>query len=201
MNTYESFMELASNEAKGKDYSIEYEKRNPDVAVLAIHGGNIEKGTSELAYEVAKQLNATFYTLKGLKKGNNRKLHITSAKFDEPIALELVKSSLYTVSVHGARGEEPLTYMGGRDASLKNETAEMLASSGFFIKDAPDEINGDHPNNIANRNKRGMGLQLELTQAQRYLFFENEVYGNSVFRKYAYAIEQAVRFVMSIRTK
>ncbi|MDO7487772.1 poly-gamma-glutamate hydrolase family protein [Peribacillus frigoritolerans] len=48
-NSYTDFFELQENEQEYLDYRIIVHHRNPYIAVLAIHGGNIEPGTSEVA--------------------------------------------------------------------------------------------------------------------------------------------------------
>ncbi|MDQ7863033.1 poly-gamma-glutamate hydrolase family protein [Peribacillus frigoritolerans] len=50
------FFELQENEQEYLDYRIIVHHRNPDIAVLAIHGGNIEPGTSEVAAALGETL-------------------------------------------------------------------------------------------------------------------------------------------------
>ncbi|MFA1712064.1 poly-gamma-glutamate hydrolase family protein [Peribacillus frigoritolerans] len=55
-NSYTDFFELQENEQEYLDYRITVHHRNPDIAVLAIHGGNIEPGTSEVAAALGETL-------------------------------------------------------------------------------------------------------------------------------------------------
>ena len=81
--------------------------------VLALHGGGIEQGTSEIALAVAGYHPATFaqttdclglhdvWIFEGLLDGGNSRLHVTSTHYDDPIALKLVQISKRCVSLHG----------------------------------------------------------------------------------------------------
>ena len=60
-----------------------------DVAVVAIHGGKIEPGTSELARAVARD-DHPFYLFEGLKPQGNRDLHISSGRFDDPVLTDSI---------------------------------------------------------------------------------------------------------------
>lgn len=81
---------------KGVDYEIR-SKIVPSsiVVVLAIHGGGIEPGTSELANQIGNEGNYTLYGFDGMKSSGNSDLHITSTRFDEPLCLNLVQNSFY----------------------------------------------------------------------------------------------------------
>ncbi len=62
------------------------------ILVMAPHGGGIEPGTGDIADGVAGQ-HHSFYCFKGIKKQGNRALHITSNRFDEPLAMAMVRGS------------------------------------------------------------------------------------------------------------
>lgn len=117
---YEDFADLAANETEGVDYLIEAVDhlieavdRGSDTLILAIHGGRIERYTSELTVAAAgSQFN--YYLFEGIKRSGNRDLHITSTRFDEPQALALVDSSDVCVTLHGfaESGEKQVTTVG-----------------------------------------------------------------------------------------
>src|SRR6186713_904714 len=81
--------------------------------VIAIHGGGIEKGTSEVALATAGYHPATlipiidshalhdFWLFEGLLPSGNGRLHVTASHYDDPIATELVKNSQRCISLHG----------------------------------------------------------------------------------------------------
>jgi len=118
-----------SQECKeGQDYKIispPPQEQESDVAVLSIHGGKIELYTSRITSDLSSRNkwdrydfngninNEKCLSLKELSKSNNSNknfvvLHITSTRFDEPKAVELVMSHKNAVSIHGyERKEKP----------------------------------------------------------------------------------------------
>ncbi|MFD1414540.1 poly-gamma-glutamate hydrolase family protein [Oceanobacillus jeddahense] len=173
-DTYENFKELSEHEHQDEDYRIRSGKGNPDVMLIAIHGGGIEPGTTELAEQSALAGEYSFYSFQGIKLTNNTELHITSTNFDESEALALVSDSLYTVSFHGYEDEvEKHTYVGGLDKRLSQSIEKELKNAGFLVSDAPKEFDGKDKDNIVNKNKQEKGVQLEISTAQRKAFFED----------------------------
>src|SRR5918999_2850260 len=86
---YEDFATLAKGENEGIDYRICVTVRDSAVAIVAPHGGRIERGTSEIAAAIAKN-NHSLYCFEGIKKRPHRDLHITSTNFDEPKCISLI---------------------------------------------------------------------------------------------------------------
>lgn len=197
---YNNFKELSENESQDEDYSISLEKGNPDIVLIAIHGGGIEPGTTELAEQLALADEYSYYSFQGIKATNNTDLHITSTNFDEQEALDLVSGSLYTVSFHGyGEEDEKHTYIGGLDETLSQSIEEELKNASFSVSDAPKEINGKEKENIVNQNKRKKGVQLEISTAQRKAFFENNDFSSEnrenkteEFYNYIEAIQKAL---------
>lgn len=170
---YKNFNELHQQERQDEDYRISSEERDPDVASIAIHGGGIEPGTTDLAEQLAFAGDYSFYSFQGIKAANNTDLHIDSTNFDEPEAVALVSDSFYTVSFHGYEDElEKHTYLGGLDEALAQSIEIELKKAGFSVSDAPKEINGEEKDNIVNQNRQSKGVQLEISTAQRKAFFE-----------------------------
>src|SRR5260370_42604544 len=104
---YKSFSVLAKSEVEGRDYRIHIRKCDGATVVLAIHGGGIEAGTSEVAEAIAAD-ELSFYAFEGIKARGNGDLHITSHRFDEPQCLALVTGSPRVVSIHGENSESPI---------------------------------------------------------------------------------------------
>ncbi|MCZ4098268.1 poly-gamma-glutamate hydrolase family protein [Streptomyces sp. H39-C1] len=170
---YNSFAALASAQIEGIDYQRSW--RSSPISTLlhlAIHGGGIEQGTSELASAAAGDVH-DFYTFDGTKQANNSDLHLASTSFDDPQALALAKGATHIVSWHGAAGAAPMTNLGGLDYSLRDHIGQSLSQAGFAVQVASEEINGNDATNICNRSGRGMGVQLEISSAQRQAFFLN----------------------------
>ncbi|MET9354355.1 poly-gamma-glutamate hydrolase family protein [Streptomyces sp. NPDC006617] len=170
---YNSFAALASAQIEGIDYQRSWRSSLISTLLhLAIHGGGIEQGTSELASAAAGDVH-DFYTFDGIKQANNGDLHITSTSFDDPQALALAQGAAHIVSWHGAAGATPMTNLGGLDYPLRDRIGQSLAQAGFAVQVANEEVNGNDVTNICNRGVRGMGVQLEISTAQRQAFFLN----------------------------
>ncbi|SDJ23495.1 poly-gamma-glutamate hydrolase family protein [Alteribacillus bidgolensis] len=197
---YKNYEELADNEVEGEDYEI---ITSPNVLILAIHGGGIEPGTSELTEYVGKINNFSYYRFDGIKSTGNYDLHITATRFDEPKAVNMVSFSSRTVALHGyAETDIKHTYVGGLDEELIRLVKEELKSSGFSVSEAPDNADGTDPDNICNRNSIGKGVQIEISTAQRQAFFKNGDLSRSnrvntvqEFYDYAYALSRAINRV------
>jgi phage replication-related protein YjqB (UPF0714/DUF867 family) len=172
MDKYANFKELSAHEQIGKDYTIHIQYALPDIVILAIHGGRIEAGTSEIARAIADE-RWSFYDFRGKKRKNNRDLHITSTRFDEPRALHLVAHASRVVAVHGTKGDKPFVYLGGRDEELLKQTRLHLLEASFPVGATPGHLQGKAPKNIVNRGARGKGLQIELTRGMRSELFKN----------------------------
>ncbi len=172
---YSSFQELAANETQGVDYEIECARNGSGILVMAPHGGKIEFFTSELAAEIAKN-DLSFYAFKGVKKSGNRFLHITSHRFDEPSALNIVSNADAVIAVHGAKSNhEAFVMVGGLDDVLVEKIESGLVKAGFDARNPDEGMGAVHPDNICNRGKRRKGVQLELSRKLRQCLKENAI--------------------------
>jgi phage replication-related protein YjqB (UPF0714/DUF867 family) len=161
--------------------------------VMAIHGGGIEPGTSEIALAVAGYHPDTlvaaidnlglhdFWLFEGLLPSGNGKLHVTASHYDEPIATELVQNARRCISLHGCLDTEAnldteakngKIQIGGRDLELRDIVLEELK-----IAKIPAEITtnpmlgGISPDNIANKTIILGGVQLEMGASYRSSLF------------------------------
>lgn len=170
MDKYSNFAELAAGERAGVDYQIHVENRGSPVAIFAPHGGRIEPGTLEIAATIAGEV-LSFYAFEALRAAGNRgSLHITSTRFDEPLALELVGNAQKVVAIHGrADGDDPLTVdVGSLDTALREKIATALTTAGFAAAVLDQgRLAGRDPANICNRGVTGAGVQLELPRVLR----------------------------------
>lgn len=190
-DTYRSISALKARETKNVDYRIRSYDGPQSTLVMAIHGGGIEFGTSQLAKRVAKLSGCDYYTFEGLKNGSNWSLHITSTRFNERIACKLVSKSTRTLSLHGCSGNKAITYLGGRDTKLGRTIEKRLEAAGFRVYKAPAHLDGKNRNNICNENKTGKGVQLELTRAMRERLIDDGV-PTAAFYRYARALSAAL---------
>jgi phage replication-related protein YjqB (UPF0714/DUF867 family) len=179
---YGSYADLAAGEAEGVHYRIRVIERASPIAIVAPHGGRIEAGTSQTAALIAADV-FSLYCFEGLVSG--RRLHITSARFDEPRALALVESSDIAIGVHGRadRGDHRTIWLGGLHESLRDAIGAALERVGF--KTSTDHhMQGKGPGNICNRGRLRAGVQLELPMSLRNAFlndpFARQAFGSAV---------------------
>lgn len=199
-----SFEELKQVYDEGEDWEIVKNTEGDESwLVSAIHGGGIEETTSSLTEAIAGT-SYPFYAFKGrLPTDNFSNLHITSTRFDEPQALEMVANAEHHIAIHGASGEKPKTLLGGRDKELKKIVRQHLEESGFLVTEAPEHLDGDSPDNFVNKTKTEKGVQLEITRAQRKAFYKNgdisfssrsdSANETETFKAYVKAIKSAMR--------
>lgn len=190
-DVYKNFKQLKAKQTQNVDYRISYYNGPSSTAVIAIHGGQIEKGTSDMAKEVAKITGSDWYTFEGIKTKNNGVLHITSSHFDEPICKSLVAKSNKTLSIHGFKSSTKITYVGGRDKQLAAKVKASLQKAGFKVGNGPAHLNGDGKYNICNRNAIGKGVQMEISTAQRNAFYK-EGSKTKTFYEFAQALAAAL---------
>jgi phage replication-related protein YjqB (UPF0714/DUF867 family) len=172
MDMYSNFAELQRMEPKAH-YRIRLRSGTSGVAVIALHGGGIERGTLEIARAVAGGEH-TFYGFEGLRPKQNRKyLHITSTHFDEPQCVTAVQHADKVLAIHGCSdGDESTIYTGGLDAVLKLRIEKVLSAAGFTVAQHPDpRLQGRDPDNICNRGATRCGVQLELPENLRGRMF------------------------------
>ena len=106
-------------------------------------------------------------------------MHVTSTRYDNKDAMNLVTESNQAIAIHGCEGNESIAYVGGKDERLKSLIKEQLNHIGIKAKEAPSHISGQQDNNIVNCTTRGRGVQIELTTSLRKAFFKN----NKINRK------------------
>ena len=158
---YPNFSTLAQDAPAGTWRVVHRDVPRSDVLIVAPHGGGIEPGTSELATMIAAE-EYNLYCFEGLRQFDNRDLHVTSHRFDDPRALSLAARSAIVVGIHGCKGANAI-FVGGRDTMLAANLSEALLAAGFPACSKGHCFPAVHPENICNRGYRGAGAQLELT--------------------------------------
>jgi phage replication-related protein YjqB (UPF0714/DUF867 family) len=194
MTEYANFAALGAAEKENKDFRVRIAGRNSSTVIVAPHGGGIEPGTSEIAEMIAGR-DLSFSDFAGIKSKGNAILHITSTNFDEPRCTALVAAADHVLAVHGEDSEEPMVYLGGKDFELGAHVREALAKAGFTVKEHPSPaLQGLADRNICNRNRKGAGVQLELSRGLREEFFQSL---NAAGRKHPKP--QLIRFANAVR--
>ena len=172
MSEYANFAALSAAEKEHKDFRVRIAGRNSSTVIIAPHGGGIEPRTSEIAAAIAGPdlLVADFA---GIKSKDNKILHTTGTRFDEPRCIELVEAADQVIAIHGEGSEQTVVYLWGRDLKL-GRVREALEKAGFTVKRHPDpDLQGLGERNICNRNRKGAGVQLELSRGLREKFFQS----------------------------
>jgi len=171
MDRYSCFDELSKYETEGQDYRIRLRHAMKAFAIMAPHGGKIERGTSQLAEAIAGKEH-TFYSFEGIKDSHNHHLHITSDRFDEPKALVLAGQVQTVITIHGAGGQDLEIYTGGLNLDLEQQVLGALNNAGFTARQDPSPTRqGLGMTNLCNRGYGERGVQLELTQGLRKHLF------------------------------
>lgn len=163
-----------------------------DTIVMAIHGGGMEIGTSELAFGIAggvydKQDPFNYFVFESHRKpGQNGVMHVTASKFDDEAAHIMVGKMNRCISLHGSKDTatgypegSKIAWMGGLNTRLRDLVMTELVKAGFDARVTEDDmLNGDHPNNVANLTKNREGCyQIELTTSLRGSFFSDNTAG------------------------
>jgi phage replication-related protein YjqB (UPF0714/DUF867 family) len=166
--SYRGFADLAKHQARGKDYDILVSPRPASrVAVIAPHGGRIERGTSEIARAIAGD-EFNLYLFEGIRPSKNyTALHLTSRLFDEPECLALIAQCPFVVAIHGCNGQDERVLLGGGDFTLKNQLAAALGDANVLVQANGHQFPATDPSNICNRGRTRRGAQLELTAPLR----------------------------------
>ncbi|WP_102422201.1 poly-gamma-glutamate hydrolase family protein [Bacillus amyloliquefaciens] len=167
---YRNFEELKANESPF-NFSVFSKEQDTDVLILAPHGGGIEGGTSELAKELSETYST--YLFEALKTPGAFDLHLTSTNFDEPQALEMLKEHEFTLSLHGYASNDQHVLVGGTDRDKAEAITSTLNNAGYSAEllDEGTRLSGSSPNNVANKNKTGKSVQLELSTGLRKSMF------------------------------
>ncbi|MBA3494594.1 MAG: poly-gamma-glutamate hydrolase family protein [Gammaproteobacteria bacterium] len=197
MDRYGSYALLSASEVEGRDYRVHVRLADSPFAVVAPHGGRIERGTLPIAEAIAGNEH-TYYCFEGIKPRRNYSLHITSDKFDEPRALAAVQRVRTVVTIHGAGGSGCVVYLGGLDSTLRARLISALNASGFAaVEDPSPTRQGTGKTNICNRGRSGRGVQIELPIGLRKQMFNEAApsvwHPNAIFERFV----ESVRRVLS----
>lgn len=135
--------------------------------IIAIHGGAIEKGTSEIARALAGSDFPLFLNEKGP--------HIPSTEFCHPDLERLSIQCEKFISIHGEKTkDESFVIVGGLDADLAKKIEQSFLLAGFVQKHYPDRLRGIQKENVCNRARLKKGVQLEISYKLRMDLLEDK---------------------------
>ncbi len=184
---YQNFEELAADSQAKVDYRIRSEDRGSSVVILAPHGGTIEPETAKIAEAIAGT-DFSFYAFEALKEGAFGDFHITSHRFDEPDALDLVGRASTAIAIHGRKDDgRDAVWLGGRATDLRDAIGASLRGAGFEAE-PNTRLPGVHETNICNRTRSGEGVQLELPRSLRRTLAEDQ----ELLQEFCLSIKSAI---------
>ena len=160
-DVYPGLAALRAAHTEGLDYSREAYDRGGPVTVFAVHGGDIERTTARLARRAAGK-NFNLYIFNGWLGDDSGRLHVTSARFDDPEALRLAAASSLGLSFHAQADRGAWVCVGGSNKRAAGLVARRLQEAGFAAETPCERLPGVSPKNIVNRPALG-GVQLEVT--------------------------------------
>ncbi len=165
---YKGFADLEKHQIRNKDFRIVVVSRpGSRVAIIAPHGGLIERRTSEIATAIAGD-SFNLYLFEGIRGSKNyTALHLTSHLFDEPECMNLIGQCSHVVAIHGCQGDEPKILLGGLDQSLKIQLAKAFSSANLVAELNGHNFPATESTNICNRGLKRQGVQIELSAALR----------------------------------
>lgn len=190
---YDSMTALLKAEPANAYKIIKKDRDNP-VLVIVPHGGRIEPRTGNIGQAIAGKT-FSYYEFSGeLAEGNYDRLHVKATNYDEPELRELLGKVGYSLSVHGTIGDTEVTYVGGLDEAGVQAVIAALRQAGFNAVEAPGQYAGKEVENFVNGNLRQKGIQLEISQAQRYALFDtkSDRKPNDKFKAYTEAVKKAL---------
>ncbi len=127
--------------------------------VIAIHGGDIEKGTEEIANNIALKDFPIYVNRKGP--------HITSTKFRDKELEKIFDICEVIISIHGEHELTSFTIIGGLEEGLINVIRVKLKKNKFNIKEPIRKLHGESNLNVCNLGVSKKGVQLELSKKLR----------------------------------
>lgn len=202
---YPSMTALLAARTEGVDYTIT-SIVNPfsPVAITAPHGGNIERGSSEVGALIREYGNYNYFSFNALLSDSSD-LHVTSTNYDEPTILGMMAAADFCVGIHGKSGTDESIYVGGLDSAFRNIVWTKLEEAGFTCLLAPEGIAGQEPMNITNRTRSGGGVQLETTTNLRKSFFTDGDWNNrdrsnwsQKMYDFAHAVHDAIQEILPV---
>lgn len=167
--TYKSFRELAAAEQENRDYRITMRRGlRQNFLIAAIHGQNIEPGTSDIANDIAGDRHG-FYAFDVLNPAKDCKMmHVSSNAFDEPRLQKLSSEHKEVITIHGCRDKWGAEIrLGGLDEELKEKLLKAFNAAGLPARHDRELFTGANPQNVCNQGKTHEGVQIEIPRQLR----------------------------------
>jgi phage replication-related protein YjqB (UPF0714/DUF867 family) len=102
------------------------------------------------------------YIFNGWLGKNSGRLHVTSARFDDPDAVRIATAGVLGLSLHAQADHGSWVCVGGANKIASALVAKRLEGAGFAAVSPCERLPGTSSANIVNRASAG-GVQLEVT--------------------------------------
>lgn len=156
---------------------VEYSALQGKVGVMAIHGGNIERGTEQIAQYVATHSNSSLYVISPRTEKRDWKFHLSSNKINpkesEKLS-EFLEHVTTVITIHGHVIKRDVICVGGLNAFLRKKVVESLRED-FDVIDSMEDtgiyrnLSARNPKNVVNL-ARERGTQIEIPLSLRKVF-------------------------------
>lgn len=174
IDTFATFEDLSKHMTEGKDYRIVTKNTDSRYLIAAIHGGNIEPFTSDIASSIAGE-EYDLYLFEGMREKGNEQLHIGSRYFDEPQLKDMIRNADVVVSIHGQANEDKeFVSIGGLSGGLVKKIIDHLQAIDITVREFEARMEPESPENICNRGMSGGGVELEISGKLRNTLQEDE---------------------------
>ena len=156
---------------------IEYSILQGRVGMMAIHGGNIERGTEQIAHYTAKHSDSSLYVISPRTQKRDWKFHISSNKINPKESENLsqfLEHISTAISIHGHVIKKSVICVGGLNDSLRRKVVDSLGED-FDVVDAVEDagicrnLSARNPKNVVNYAKE-KGVQIEIPLTFRNVF-------------------------------
>lgn len=156
---------------------VEYSIVQGKLGVMAIHGGNIERGTEQIAHYVATHSDSSLYVISPRTPKRDWSFHISSNKVnvrESEKLLQFFNHVSTVITIHGHVMKKDVICVGGLNDFLRKKVVETLGED-FDVVDATEDggvyrnFSARNPRNIANL-PRQKGVQMEIPLSLRKVF-------------------------------
>lgn len=188
IDTFATFEDLEKQMVEDKDYRIMTRSSESPYMIVAIHGGNIEPFTSNVASLIAGT-EYNLYLFEGIREQGNLQLHIGSRYFDEPRLKDMVRSTEVVISIHGQRDqEEEFIMVSGLHDELVGKVIDHVREVGIDVRPFEEKFSPRDIQNICNTGTSGGGVEIEISRKLRDALREDE----GMCRLFTNAIRHAI---------
>lgn len=184
---------------------IEYTILQGRIGVMAIHGGNIERGTEQIANYIAKYSNSSLYVISPRTRKRDWKFHISSNKINPKESEKLTQFLGHVVtalSIHGHVIKRNVICVGGLNHFLRRKVVESLQED-FDVVDALE--GGGICRNLSARNSKNVvnlakekGVQMEIPLIMRKAF-EHKPYEEMPSEETALLTERLIEVLRDVQ--